>query len=61
MGYNTLAFALAAAVLYPLVLSPEVAAIAMSGSTFIVAANALMLKRTMLAGIDQPDRKLAES
>ena len=51
VGYNTIAFPLAAGVLYPFVLSPEVAALSMSGSTLIVAINALMLKRTKLAGI----------
>jgi Cu2+-exporting ATPase len=54
VGYNTIAFPLAAGVLYPFVLSPEVAAISMSGSTLIVAINALLLKRTKLAGIRQP-------
>lgn len=48
VGYNTLAFPLAAGVLYPFTLSPEVAALSMSGSTVIVAINALMLKRTQL-------------
>jgi len=38
------------------VLSPEVAAMSMSGSTLIVAINALMLKRTKLAGIRQPGK-----
>jgi Cu2+-exporting ATPase len=56
VGYNTIAFPLAAGVLYPFVLSPEVAAISMSGSTLIVAINALMLKRTKLAGIRQPGK-----
>ena len=51
VGYNAIAFPLAAGVLYPFVLSPEVAAISMSGSTLIVAINALMLKRVKLAGI----------
>jgi len=60
VGYNTIAFPLAAGVLYPFVLSPEIAAISMSGSTLIVAINALMLKRTKLAGIRQP-RNGAES
>ena len=32
----------------------EVAAISMSGTTLIVAINALMLKRSKLAGIRQP-------
>lgn len=56
VGYNTIAFPLAAGVLYPFVLSPEVAAMSMSGSTLIVAINALMLKRTKLAGIRQPGK-----
>jgi Cu2+-exporting ATPase len=56
VGYNAIAFPLAAGVLYPFVLSPEVAAISMSGSTLIVAINALMLKRTKLAGIRQPGK-----
>ena len=47
-GYNAIAFPLAAGVLYPFVLSPEVAALSMSGSTLVVAVNALMLKRTKL-------------
>ena len=59
VGYNTIAFPLAAGVLYPFVLSPEVAAISMSGSTLIVAINALMLKRTKLAGIKQPGKSAA--
>jgi Cu2+-exporting ATPase len=54
VGYNTLAFPLAAGVFYPFVLSPEVAALSMSGSTLVVALNALMLKRTRLTGIRQP-------
>ena len=57
VGYNVIAFPLAAGVLYPFVLSPEVAALAMSGSTLVVAINALMLKRTKLAGIRQPGKK----
>jgi Cu2+-exporting ATPase len=56
VGYNVIAFPLAAGVLYPFVLSPEVAALSMSGSTLIVAINALMLKRTKLAGIRQPGK-----
>ena len=59
VGYNAIAFPLAAGVLYPFVLSPEVAAISMSGSTLIVAINALMLKRTKLAGIRQPGNAAA--
>ena len=59
VGYNVIAFPLAAGVLYPFVLSPEVAALSMSGSTLIVAVNALMLKRTKLAGIRQPGKEAA--
>jgi Cu2+-exporting ATPase len=51
VGYNVIAFPLAAGVLYPFVLSPEVAAMSMSGSTLIVAINALLLKRTKLTGV----------
>lgn len=47
-GYNVIAFPLAAGVLYPFLLSPEVAALAMSGSSALVAINALLLKRTKL-------------
>ncbi len=54
VGYNVIAFPIAAGVLYPFVLSPEVAAFSMSGSTLIVAINALLLKRMKLAGIRQP-------
>jgi Cu2+-exporting ATPase len=53
-GYNVIAFPLAAGVLYPFTLSPEIAALSMSGSSAIVAVNALMLKRTKLAGIKAP-------
>jgi Cu2+-exporting ATPase len=36
---------------YPFVLSPEIAALSMSGSSFVaVATNALMVKRTKPAG-----------
>src|SRR5262245_30867321 len=52
VGYNVIAFPLAAGVFYPFLLSPEIAALAMSGSSaLVVAVNALMLKRTKLAGI----------
>jgi Cu2+-exporting ATPase len=60
VGYNAIAFPLAAGVLYPFVLSPEIAALSMSGSTLIVAINALMLKRTKLAGIRQPGKAAAQ-
>ncbi|GIH49925.1 hypothetical protein Mro03_51040 [Microbispora rosea subsp. rosea] len=47
IGYNTLALPIAAGVFEPalgLVLRPEIAALSMSGSSFIVAMNALALK-----------------
>jgi Cu2+-exporting ATPase len=49
VGYNVLAFPLAAGVLFPFVLSPEIAALSMSGSSVIVAVNALLLKRMTLS------------
>lgn len=55
VGYNLIAFPLAAGVLYPFTLSPEIAALSMSGSSAIVAINALMLKRTKLTGIRAVD------
>lgn len=61
-GYNVVAFPLAAGVLYPLLLSPEIAALSMSGSSVIVAANALLLKMTRLdspENLASPDRPLA--
>ncbi len=51
VSYNVVAFPLAAGVFYPFVVSPEVAALAMSGSSALVAVNALLLKRTRLEGI----------
>ncbi len=60
VGYNAIAFPLAAGVLYPFVLSPEVAALSMSGSTLVVAINALMLKRIKLEGISQPGKTADE-
>jgi Cu2+-exporting ATPase len=51
VGYNVIAFPLASGIFYPFLLSPEIAALAMSGSSALVAVNALMLKRTKLAGI----------
>ena len=61
VGYNVIAFPLAAGVFYPFVLSPEVAAMSMSGSTLVVAINALMLKRTKLAGSRQTGETVASS
>lgn len=56
VGYNVIAFPLAAGVLYPILLSPELAALAMSGSSVLVAVNALMLKRLRLGGGPRPTR-----
>jgi Cu2+-exporting ATPase len=53
VGYNVVAFPLAAGVLYPLLLTPEIGAFAMSGSTVLVAINALMLKWTRLSAVVQ--------
>ena len=50
VGYNVIAFAAAGGGFFPLVISPEVAALAMSGSSALAAANALLLKRTRLEG-----------
>jgi P-type Cu2+ transporter len=53
-GYNTIAFPIAAGLLYPafgLLLRPEIAAISMAGSSLLVALNALLLKRTKVPGI----------
>ncbi len=36
---------------YPFLLGPSIAAVAMSGSSALVAINALMLKRTTLTGL----------
>ncbi len=51
VGYNAVALPIAAGVFEPafgLVLRPEIAAITMAGSSFIVAVNALTLKRLRL-------------
>jgi Cu2+-exporting ATPase len=51
VGYNAIALPIAAGVFVPafgLMLRPEIAALSMSGSSFIVAVNALMLKRLKL-------------
>src|SRR5574338_1088217 len=51
VGYNVVAFPFAAGVFYPLTISPQLAAIAMSGSSLLVAANALLLRRTPIRGL----------
>ncbi|HEX9642852.1 MAG TPA: heavy metal translocating P-type ATPase [Acidimicrobiia bacterium] len=51
VGYNSLALPIAAGLLYPSlgwVLRPEWAALSMSGSSFLVATNAVLLKRLRL-------------
>jgi Cu2+-exporting ATPase len=51
IGYNVIALPIAAGVFFPafgIKLSPEIAAISMSGSSVIVAVNALLLKRLRL-------------
>ncbi len=51
IGYNSIALPIAAGIFDPifgLVLRPELAALSMSGSSVIVAVNALMLKRLVL-------------
>jgi len=56
IGYNSIALPIAAGVFEPslgLELRPEIAALSMSGSSFIVAVNALMLKRAHLPRADE--------
>jgi P-type Cu2+ transporter len=60
IGYKAFALPVAAGVFEPafgLVLRPEIAALSISGSSFIVAVNAVMLKRLRLpaAGTSPPD------
>jgi Cu2+-exporting ATPase len=53
VGYNVIALPIAAGVFQPafgLVLRPEIAALSMSGSSVLVAVNALLLKRLRLPG-----------
>ena len=55
IGYNVIALPIAAGVFVPafgLMLRPEIAALSMSGSSVIVAVNALMLKRLRLPSPD---------
>jgi Cu2+-exporting ATPase len=57
IGYNTLALPIAAGVFEPvigLVLRPEIAALSMSGSSLLVATNALLLKRLKLPDSNSP-------
>ena len=52
IGYNAIALPIAAGVFVPwgLTLRPEIAALSMSGSTVLVAVNALLLRRLHLPG-----------
>jgi P-type Cu2+ transporter len=63
VGYNSLALPVAAGVFQPLgfVLRPEVAAISMSGSSVIVALNAVALKGLSLPGAPRPEAPEATS
>jgi Cu2+-exporting ATPase len=57
VGYNVIALPIAAGVFEPslgLILRPEVAALSMSGSSLIVAVNALLLKRLRLPAPHPP-------
>jgi P-type Cu2+ transporter len=57
IGYNSIALPIAAGVFEPsfgLELRPEIAALSMSGSSFIVAVNALLLKRADLPAAASP-------
>jgi Cu2+-exporting ATPase len=57
VGYNTIALPIAAGVFagWGLTLRPEIAALSMSGSSLIVAVNALLLKRLRLPAVILPE------
>ena len=59
VGYNAIALPVAAGVFAPvgLTLRPEIAAIAMSGSSILVAVNALLLKRLRLPAVAGDGRR----
>ena len=65
VGYNAIALPIAAGVFEPafgLALRPEIAALSMSGSSFLVAVNALLLKRLPLpAAPESPAPQTAPS
>jgi Cu2+-exporting ATPase len=64
IGYNAIALPIAAGVFEPsfgLVLRPEIAALSMSGSSLLVAVNALLLKRLQLPGTDGDGRPRART
>ncbi|MUU71410.1 heavy metal translocating P-type ATPase [Pseudarthrobacter sp. GA104] len=61
VGYNAIALPIAAGVFAfaGIVLSPEIAALSMSGSSFLVAVNALLLKRLRLPRPETPEATTA--
>ena len=63
IGYNAIALPIAAGVFEPafgLVLRPEIAALSMSGSSLLVAVNALLLKRLPLPAPRESGGKVAQ-
>jgi len=64
VGYNAIALPIAAGVFDPafgLVLRPEIAALSMSGSSFLVAVNALLLKGLRLPAVHASTTSAADS
>lgn len=63
VGYNAVALPIAAGVFAfaGVVLSPEIAALSMSGSSFLVAVNALLLKRFRLPWPETPEATTART
>jgi Cu2+-exporting ATPase len=63
VGYNAIALPIAAGVFAfaGFVLSPEIAALSMSGSSFLVAVNALLLKRLRLPRPETPEATTARA
>ena len=61
VGYNAIALPIAAGVFAfaGIVLSPEIAALSMSGSSFLVAVNALLLKNLRLPRPETPEASTA--
>ena len=63
VGYNVIALPIAAGIFEPslgLKLTPEWAALAMSGSSFIVATNAILLKRLRLPSRQSVSENLSQ-
>ena len=59
VAYNVVAFPVAAGVFYPFTISPEIAALSMSGSSVLVALNALLLKTVRVTDETAPVRAAA--